>query len=217
MNPPTLQLEILSFFSKKMAKIVILLMFYSWFVVASANGSNNNNEEPWLQNVCRGNGRVHKLHFYVQDVLDGPNATVWEVARSTITNGSPTYFGQVAVIDELITSGPEPTSNVLGRAQGLITMADMHEFAWSMNWNFVFTAGEYKGSTLSILGRKSNSGKYHELPVVGGTGIFRMARGYCISDTYSFDLSSKYGVYQYTVYVTLVDQLNLSVEMLANQ
>ncbi|XP_073148334.1 dirigent protein 22-like [Henckelia pumila] len=190
-----------------MAKIIIVSIFSAWFIIANAKGINNNNEHQWPQNVCQGKERVHKLHFYIQDVLDGPNATVWEVARSTITSGSPTSFGQVTVIDDTITSGPEPTSNELGRSQGLITFTGMQELAGSMNWNLVFTAGKYKGSTLCVLGRKSKSGKYHEMPVVGGTGLFRMARGYSISNTYSFNPNTRYGVYEYTVYVTLVDQV----------
>ncbi|KAL6538887.1 hypothetical protein OROMI_025213 [Orobanche minor] len=97
--------------------------------------------------------RPPKVHFYVQDALSGPNATVWEVARTSITWNSSTSFGQVSVLDDLITVSPDPNSEEMGRAQGLITSADMKVMGIAMNLNFMFTGGLYKGSTLSILGR----------------------------------------------------------------
>jgi hypothetical protein len=39
------------------------------------------------------------------------------------------------------------------------------------------------------------------MPVVGGSGIFRFARGYAQATTYSFDIKSRVAVVEYNVYV----------------
>lgn len=41
-----------------------------------------------------------------------------------------------------------------------------------------------------------------EMPIVGGTGFFRMARGYALSSTYSYDVERLYAVMEYTLYVS---------------
>ncbi|CAA3000387.1 Hypothetical predicted protein [Olea europaea subsp. europaea] len=162
-------------------------------------------EEEGLRNLCQGNEKFGKLHFYVQDVLGGLNATVWEVARAEITSNSPTSFGQVRVIDDLMTAEADSSSAKLGRAQGLVTFADLENSGLAMNINFIFTAGIYNGSTLSVLGRNFMTEQNRELAVVGGTGIFRLARGYVISSTYSYDTVTIYGVLEYTLYIAYVE------------
>ncbi|KAL0376228.1 UNVERIFIED_CONTAM: Dirigent protein 11 [Sesamum calycinum] len=93
-----------------------------------------------------------------------------------------------------VTSGPEIESREVGRIQGLIGLADFHEKALVMLLNVVFTEGEYKGSTLSILGRNPLDDEVREVPVVGGTGGFRMARGYAVTTTYAVDKAHTHGV-----------------------
>ncbi|KAL6563220.1 hypothetical protein OROHE_005807 [Orobanche hederae] len=141
--------------------------------------------------------KPRKIHFYVQDAISGPNATVWEVARSSNTSSSSSMF--VNVIDDLITVGPDPNSEEMGRAQGLTTSADMKVLALAMNVNFMFTSGRYSGSTLSILGRNQVLSAVRELPVVGGTGVFRMAQGYAITSTHSFNTTTNHAVLEYKV------------------
>ncbi|KAL2477088.1 Dirigent protein 21 [Forsythia ovata] len=180
--------------------ILIILSLIIAMTSVDAKSEMSKQEKTWF----RGKEKLIKLHFYVQDELSGPNKTVWEVSRSNITSISPTSFGQVQVLDDLITAGPEKNSTKLGRAQGLITFADLNESALAMNINFVFSTGKYNGSTLCVLGRNPISEMDRELPIVGGTGVFRMARGYSISNTYSFDTVKDYGVLEYTVYVAYV-------------
>ncbi|KAM0925054.1 hypothetical protein ACQ4PT_004451 [Festuca glaucescens] len=50
---------------------------------------------------------------------------------------------------------------------------------------FVFTAGEHGGSTLGMLGTIQSFESAFERAVVGGTGAFRMARGYCVMNAVS--------------------------------
>ncbi|KAG5581935.1 hypothetical protein H5410_052562 [Solanum commersonii] len=56
-----------------------------------------------------------------------------------------------------------------------------------MTLNFVFTSGEYNGSTLSVLGRNPAFHKYREMPIIGGSGVFRLAQGSATVKTYWID------------------------------
>lgn len=189
----------------KLSVTIVLSTFILSVLWANVAAQFANGPETALassQNLCNCKEKVAQLHFYVQDALGGPNRTVWEVARSNITSTSSTGFGQIIAIDDRLTVAPERNSTELGRAQGIITNADLNVPGLAMNINFYFTAGEYNGSTLCILGRNPILNETRELPVVGGTGKFRFARGYSISSTYSFDPVEFYGVLEYNVYVT---------------
>ncbi|KAI3445010.1 hypothetical protein Pfo_001675 [Paulownia fortunei] len=181
-----------------MGKVDIIFIFISsLMLIANAQG---------FKNHFQGSEKIAKFRVYLQDVLGGPNATVYEVARANITSISPTSFGQVRVVDDLITAEPDANSEKLGRAQGVITFSGLEESALTMNMNFVFTAGVYEGSTLCIVGRNPISNNNRELPIIGGTGIFRWARGYSISNTYSYDPATEYGVLEYNLYVVYLEQ-----------
>ncbi|KAI3458404.1 hypothetical protein Pfo_015067 [Paulownia fortunei] len=169
---------------------------------ACANDESPKPVEEWFQKLDHAKEIRTKLHFYFQDVLSGDKPTVWKVAESGITSTSATTFGQISMVDDLLTSGPEPDSEVVGRAQGTIGFADLNDTAIQMGLNIVFTEGKYKGSTISILGRNPIFDKDRELPIVGGTGVFRMARGIAVSNTHSFDVNTNYGVLEYTLYIT---------------
>ncbi|KAI3683653.1 hypothetical protein L1987_84165 [Smallanthus sonchifolius] len=91
------------------------------------------------------------------------------------------------MMDDPLTVGPEPGSKLVGRAQGMYASADLKELGLLMVLNYYFTEGKYNGSTLSILGRNSAFTPVREMPVVGGTGIFRFARGYAQAKTHSVD------------------------------
>ncbi|EPS65313.1 hypothetical protein M569_09464, partial [Genlisea aurea] len=143
-----------------------------------------------------------RLHFYVQVPLGGPNATVWEIARATVTDQSKTSFGQLRVIDDLLTVGLDRDSEKLGRVQGTIASTGIDESAFTMNLNIYFTEGPYQGSTLCIVGRNPFDEKDRELAVVGGTGVFKAARGYAVTNTLSFNPVNNYRVLEYTMFVS---------------
>ncbi|KAL7153189.1 hypothetical protein ABFS83_04G149600 [Erythranthe nasuta] len=75
----------------------------------------------------------------------------------------------------------------------------------AMSFNFVFTAGEFNGSTLCVLGRNPIEKSDRELPVVGGTGAFRMARGFSISIIIFYDPAQNYAVLEFIVYVSYIE------------
>lgn len=119
------------------------------------------------------------LHFYFHEVDAGtPNATVVNVA--SLHRNSST-FGDVNVFDNALREGPDPSSRLIGRAQGLAAHASLDESGGLTSINFVFSDdGEYSGSTLATLGHISVSGP-SERSIVGGTGKLRFARGYMVS------------------------------------
>ncbi|XP_058091239.1 dirigent protein 22-like [Magnolia sinica] len=131
--------------------------------------------------------KISHLQFYFHDVIDGPNRTAVQVAAAPSTNTSVTGFGAVTMFDNPLTKGPNPMSKMVGRAQGMYAVASQQELGLLMNMNFVFAEGKYKGSTLSVLGRNAVLAKEREMPVVGGSGLFRFARGYALAKTYSLD------------------------------
>ncbi|KAK6156034.1 hypothetical protein DH2020_010282 [Rehmannia glutinosa] len=158
--------------------------------------------DEWFGKLDHAKEITTKLHFYYQDTLTGEKRTIWKVAESDITSTSPTSFGLIYMVDNLLTAGPDPDSQVVGRAQGTAGFADLHNIALQMGLNFVFTEGEYKGSTISVLGRNPVvEENCRELPIVGGTGVFRMARGVVITSTYSFDETTSNGVIEFTFYI----------------
>ncbi|CAI9765454.1 unnamed protein product [Fraxinus pennsylvanica] len=105
-------------------------------------------------------------------------------------------------------AGTDRNSEKVGRARGLITFTDLQESALTMNLNFVFTSGPYNGSTLCMLGRNPMGKKYRELAIVGGTGVFRMARGYASTNVYSYDVKTSYGVLEYNIHVAYLEGLS---------
>ncbi|CAH1424242.1 unnamed protein product [Lactuca virosa] len=145
--------------------------------------------------------KLSHLHFYFHDIVSGDQATAFRVAQSAITNTSSTGFGFMAMMDNPLTIGPERTSKIVGRAQGIYASADLRESALLMVMNYVFSEGKYNGSTLSIVGRNEVFSTVREMPIVGGSGIFRFAHGYVLAKTQFFNITNGDTVVEYDVYV----------------
>ncbi|XP_057788625.1 dirigent protein 21-like [Salvia miltiorrhiza] len=174
-----------------------LLIIIASLLIAGATA-----ETQWFENFCRGNKNTTKLHFYVHDVRTGPNATLYTVANASITTTSPTGFGRINVFDDRVTAAPDIGSEEVARAQGTTTSVDLQVSAASMNLNFYLTSGKFNGSTVTIIGRNQFTLAQRELPVAGGSGAFRYARGYAITSSYSNDATTNYSVLEYTIYIT---------------
>ncbi|XP_055961145.1 dirigent protein 23-like isoform X2 [Mercurialis annua] len=127
----------------------------------------------------------------MHDIVGGPNPTAVRVAgRTNFTSPDPiaASFGSIFVIDNPLTVSPEPNSTVVGRAQGIYAMSSQKdEFSLLMTLTYVFITGRYNGSTFSVVGRNPVMSEVREMPVIGGTGIFRLAQGYCFAKTHSMD------------------------------
>ncbi|KAE9462310.1 hypothetical protein C3L33_05780, partial [Rhododendron williamsianum] len=90
---------------------------------------------------------------------------------------------------------------MVGRAQGLYGSASQQGVGLLMVMNFAFIEGKYNGSTITVLGRNMIFSKVREMAVIGGTGLFRFARGYVEARTSTVDLKTGDAVVEYNVYV----------------
>ncbi|XP_039120002.1 dirigent protein 19-like [Dioscorea cayenensis subsp. rotundata] len=102
------------------------------------------------------------------------------VAQAPTTNTSTTSFGLVRIIDNPLTKGPTMSSDLLGRAQGFYAFTSLESVGLFMAMNFIFTSGKYNGSTVTILGRDEIFTDVREMPVIGGSGLFRWAQGFVL-------------------------------------
>ncbi|WCJ35802.1 Disease resistance-responsive (dirigent-like protein) family protein [Euphorbia peplus] len=140
------------------------------------------------------NALKHKktnMQFYMHDVVGGPNPSAVRVAgQGNFSSPDPiaAMFGSIFVMDNALTVTPNPNSTVVGRAQGIYAMSSQqNELSLLMTLTYAFISGPYNGSSFSVLGRNPVMSEVREMPVVGGTGIFRLARGYCLAKTHSMD------------------------------
>ncbi|KAL6643052.1 hypothetical protein ACP70R_021233 [Stipagrostis hirtigluma subsp. patula] len=158
--------------SLKMFSLAVLLLAPSCAAVVAASGGDGDGDQQ--------EGLTH-IHLYLHETFTGANATVAFPVASPL--GANSSFGTMGAIDNELRVGPDRASELVGRFQGLIvgtsTLPGSSGYLTSIT--FVFTAGEHRGSTLSVQGAIPDLGGAFERAVVGGTGKFRMARGYSVT------------------------------------
>ncbi|KAF8396027.1 hypothetical protein HHK36_017639 [Tetracentron sinense] len=145
--------------------------------------------------------KLSHLHFYFHDTISGHNISSIRIISgpSKKSSVSKSGFGNVYMSDDPLTEGPDIRSKLVGRAQGMYAYASQNELGLLMVLNFAFMEGKYNGSTLSMLGRNMALSEVREMPVVGGSGLFRFARGYFQAKTHTFNRET--AVVEYNVYV----------------
>ncbi|GMQ10573.1 hypothetical protein CsSME_00053523 [Camellia sinensis var. sinensis] len=115
------------------------------------------------------------VEFYMHDTVGGPNPSAVRVAgRSNFTGSNPiaAMFGSIYMMDNPLTVTHALNSN-------------HDELSLLMTLMYNFITGPYNGSSFSVIGRNPIANEVREMPVVGGTGMFRLARRYCLAKTYS--------------------------------
>ncbi|OAY65619.1 Dirigent protein 21 [Ananas comosus] len=173
-----------------------LLLFLFAAVVAAA---------AFTTKAVTADDNMTHLHFYMHDILGGSNPTAIEIVKGPVALPSVPgiNFGNLIAIDDALTEGPELSSKPVGRAQGFYMSTAFQEVSLLMSVNFVLAAdGPYNGSVVSVQGRDPIAAPVRELSVVGGTGQFRMARGYVLWKTYDGNATNGDGVLELDVYVT---------------
>ncbi|MED6158972.1 hypothetical protein PIB30_038036 [Stylosanthes scabra] len=146
--------------------------------------------------------KVSHFKFYWHDIVGGKTPTSVQVVPPPMNKINTTSaFGFVAMIDNPLTLAPELTSKLVGRAQGFYASACQTEVDLLMAMNFAFIDGKYNGSSITLLGRNPVFNKVREMPVIGGSGLFRFATGYAELRTHWFDLKTGDATVEYNVYV----------------
>ncbi|XP_006658818.1 dirigent protein 1-like [Oryza brachyantha] len=163
----------------QLALLVVLVMASaSWSsrTVDAAGGGDGGNRRA-----------ATHIRLYIHETFSGSNATVAPpVVPSPL--GANATFGEVGVLDDALRAGEDPASDLVGRFQGLFVGTDLGSPSYMSAVTLVFTAGEYSGSTITVQGQFSfdaADGSAVERSVVGGTGRFRMARGYSLMEVVS--------------------------------
>lgn len=186
---------------RKTLYLVLLLLLISAAFASDPFAQELPSGDDWRGRLGLGNEKVTNLHFYFHDTVSGNAPTALRVAQAATTNQSSTLFGMVVMIDDKLTVGQDPNSTEIGRAQGTYSSASQGELGLLMSMYFSFTSGKYNGSSISILGRNHALRPVREIPVVGGSGLFRLARGVALARNYMFNPTTGDAIVEYNVTV----------------
>ncbi|XP_022153841.1 dirigent protein 22-like [Momordica charantia] len=183
------------------------MITFCFLLVSTASAMTE--EQPFATNLdpkLLGLKKEKLTHFrvYWHDIIGGSKPgdkpTSFEVLPPLRLNDAA-MFGLVNIFDNPLTVGPDPASQLVGKSQGLYASASQHQFGLLMAMNFAFTHGKYNGSTITILGRNPIFDTVREMPVIGGSGRFRFARGYAQATTHFFNATSLDAIVEYNIYV----------------
>ncbi|XP_059664482.1 dirigent protein 1-like [Cornus florida] len=141
------------------------------------------------------------MTLYLQDRSAGPNATVVPVTGIPGRLWTFSSFGTMFCSDDPITVGFDKTSAQIGRVQGIFVTSALDGSSTHVSVSIVFTNATYNGSTIQIQGASRQFESVREVAVVGGTGIFRYARGYATFETIYLDTLISYAVIRCNVTV----------------
>ncbi|XP_038688013.1 dirigent protein 1-like [Tripterygium wilfordii] len=144
-----------------------------------------------------------RIQFYLHEIMNGTDPTAVPVAaRSNYTGANPlaAMFGTISIMDNPLRTSRDANSTLLGRAQGLYAMASQSEVVLFMSATYSFTAGRNNGSSFSLVGLNHAMRPLREIPIVGGTGRFRLAEGYCTVRTVAIDGSNNIIGYNATLF-----------------
>ncbi|MBA0771172.1 hypothetical protein Gotri_019683 [Gossypium trilobum] len=134
--------------------------------------------------------KMTRLRFFYHDIPVGKDPTTFLIAQANITQKffSPSPYGSLYSMDDPLTLGPNRTSKMVGNAQGiyLALSRDPTKFSAVFYADFAFTTGKFKGSSFSLFSRYPltdfvpGPNIIREMAIVGGTGAFRMAKGFAL-------------------------------------
>ncbi|XP_021911375.1 dirigent protein 22-like [Carica papaya] len=145
------------------------------------------------------NEKLSHFRVFWHDIVTGSDPTAIQILPPA--NNTKFSFGKARMIDNPLTLNPELNSTLVGRAQGFYAFSSQHEIGLLMAMNFAFTEGKYNGSTITIMGRNTIFSEVREMPVIGGSGLFRFARGYVEARTHTINTTTSNAIVEYNCYV----------------
>nr|QBA29401.1 dirigent family protein [Panax notoginseng] len=181
------------------SKLTAVFILISFITIPATGKSSDFVKIVDRDSLGLGKEKVSHFKFFWHDIVSGRRPTSMKIVQAI--NNSATMFGLIRMIDNPLTDGPELSSKLIGKAQGFYGSASQQEVSLLMTMNFAFSEGEYNGSTITVLGRNEVFNKVREMPVIGGSGLFRFARGYVLATTHKFNLKSGDATVEYNVYV----------------
>jgi hypothetical protein len=123
-------------------------------------------------------GQVKELELFVhENRVPGASATLITVATPS-GDLTEVGFGVIQAFSNSLRAGADGSSQLLGVEPGFVVVGTQNVF---MSYVLTLSSNEYDG-TLSFQGQFAFNAWPRELAVVGGTGSFRFASGYDISD-----------------------------------
>ncbi|KAG8368132.1 hypothetical protein BUALT_Bualt15G0013300 [Buddleja alternifolia] len=144
-------------------------------------------DSEWAERVETGSEVITTLQFYFHDTLSGPNPSAIRIAKTLQPYNSSTQFGELVMIDDPLTVGLDPSSKIVGRGRGMYGSTGQTDSLLILVFNYQFSDGIYNGSSFNVHSICPMLRPDKELSIVGGTGLFRLARGYAIVHTFSLD------------------------------
>ncbi|XP_057518019.1 dirigent protein 23-like [Amaranthus tricolor] len=180
----------------------VLITFFIFVTFTSYMGfirAQKPDTQTWAKTEDYGHEQKTVLQFYFHDNQTGDFTTVALIAQPIEPTSSVSSFGRLFMVDDPLTDGPDPNSKLVGRAQGFYGSASQTGVSYMMSLTYGFVDGIYNGSSVVMLGRNTIADSVRELPVVGGTGLFRMARGYALAQTYSHNSTARNAIVGYNV------------------
>ncbi|XP_004511259.1 dirigent protein 21 [Cicer arietinum] len=181
-----------------------VILFFITVIFATklptTNGDFTQQSNIMLPSQQQKTEKLTNIHFYYHDIRNNNNPTIVQIIDTP--KNVPNGFGSTFMMDDVMTEGPELSSHHIGRAQGLFGLSSLQDLGMFMLTNFVFNEGKYSGSTLSMLGRNPISEQNREMPIVGGTGVFRFARGFAIANSVNSISTPEHFVVEYNITVS---------------
>ncbi|KAL4572889.1 hypothetical protein LXL04_019677 [Taraxacum kok-saghyz] len=190
------------FLIKKMKKEHVMLILCTIVIaipLVQSISEGRKGVEKWFKQLPLKKQKVTKLHFYFHDTTTGPSQTAYQIFESNISSTTITQFGRAFMFDNPLTVEPDVRSMTIGKGQGFFGAASFERPRFLMNLNFVFTQGKFNGSTLQFLGTNPILNPVREMSIVGGTGVFRLARGIATAETYFLNDTSSIVEYNLVV------------------
>ncbi|KAJ9153319.1 hypothetical protein P3X46_026769 [Hevea brasiliensis] len=180
-------------------KIIFAMAMILCAVIANAHGEGYHTE---TNPAVHTEEKMTSLHFFLHDIVSGEDSTVVQIAKANLSKNSSALvpFGSLMVINDAMRVGMESTSKLIGRAKGLYVAASQDDdFQLVMYLDFGFTEGKFNGSSFIVCSKNPVMETERELAVVGGSGDFRMARGFAKLRTRSLNITTGNAIIEYNV------------------
>ncbi|KAM3355499.1 hypothetical protein ACQJBY_025962 [Aegilops geniculata] len=137
-----------------------------------------------------GSKKMTNIRFYLHNthkVNDPSSVLVAENTNATAHARGLVPFSSIYVFDDVLTKGPTSRSKVVGNAQGMYVETGKDGYTILLTIDCEMTDGPFKGSSFVMFSRNEFRKPIREVPVIGGRGAFRMAKGYGLLKTVCVD------------------------------